>query len=470
MFGLAKREKIHSFLTDKGADAISHIKRKTFHEHLTRVGELLAAWGGNEDLVHAGLCHSLYSSEAFEEALLTLDQREDLKALIGEESEKLVFHFCSMRRESFQRNDEGFAYIDRINGLEIHLSHTDGVQLLHLLFANDIDHIHHFNVGGMSSFITRRYARFAEYLSSPACIFFEQFKTAPALIPNGEEYVRFIGHAGVHLKTKEFSVAIDPWLYSSVREKGRLQGFEPQNYTIDFMIPEPRNTIADLDPDIVLLSHFHTHHAPFQEIKEFAARKPITIVCPPIQPDRLEAIKKLMGSSIYESITFNFVADDTTLVFGGITIRAIHHTQQRHIGFFVSTPSGSVLHLADPRANNHESLLFDPIWDKFNDLRPDFAFISCAGHAGREVLGNGERIIKENETFTPTQAAKFAVKIGAKAAGACGIFNHSVWTDRVEMSRTSAEAEKEFHWALSFLSPATRVLTLRPGDIYYFDT
>jgi hypothetical protein len=175
-----------------------------------------------------------------------------------------------------------------------------------------------------------------------------------------------------------------------------------------------------------------------------------------------------MGDEIFGNIQFIFVREDTTHTIGRTTIKAYTHIKRGHIAFLVQIEEGSVFHLSDPHASSSDSLKFDPVWDKFNKLNPDYAFISCAGHAQRRVFEDGERDIAENQTFSPTQAAKFAIKIGARSAGAVGIFNYSLWTDRVEFSRTSSESEREFDWALSFLSPRTRVLTLRPGDILAF--
>lgn len=471
MLFFESKKKIHTFLNINGADAIPHVKRKTFHDHLSRVGDMLTAWGLDDTTVNAGLCHSLYSTEAFDKVILGLNQRSELRAVIGSEAEELVFHFCSMKRDTLQLKEDAhfFSYRVRSSGLPVDVTREQGIALLHILFANEIDHIHEFNVNSMSAFLTHRYAAFASFFAPKAAGYFASIRMPSRFIPKHTDYVRFTGHAGIHIQTQEHSLVIDPWFYSSTRERPRLQGLDPESSTIDFMVPEPRNTILEIAPDIVLLSHFHTHHAPFDEIKEIAEIKRITVVCPPLPQERLNEIRKRMGDEIFGNITFVFVVEDVTLTFGQTTVRVLTHTKPNHVGYFVASSAGSIFHLSDPHASNSNSLLFDPMWEKFNGLNPDYAFISCAGHAQRRILKTGTRIIMENQTFSPTQAAKFAVKIGAKNAGAVGIFNYSLWTDRVEFTPSSEEIEREFHWALSFLSPSIQILTLRPGNIHYFD-
>lgn len=472
MLFLTKKDGVLNFLKEVGAESTPHIKDKSLRAHLIRVHKILTTWECTESVQYAGLCHSLYSTEFFKTALLTVDRRPELQKLIGEEAEELVYLFCSIKRDTLERvNDDVYSFASHISNERITLTKQKTSQILHILLANEVDHLHSFNVHAMSTHLTRRYLPYSTLLSAKPREYLEQIALHPSLrTPTGVPFVRFIAHAGVEVSTRESSVVIDPWLYPSVRERGKLQGLDPTSYSIDFLIPEPWATVPEIDADIILLSHFHSHHAPLQEVTEFAQRKPIHVVCPPLSPEKLKIIENVMGSSTFGNITFHFITEDTTLTLRDVEIRVLTHIKKDHLAYLVKTKAGSVFHLSDPIASISNSLNFDPAWDKFNGLNPDFAFMSCAGHASRNVLDSGERVIRENGTFSPTQAAKFSVKIGAKRAGAVGIFNHSVWTDRIEFSRSASESEREFQWALSFLSPATRVLTLRPGDIHYFDT
>ena len=55
-----------------------------FGDHLRSVQRLLQAWGMPESICHAGLLHSIYGTEGFQDFQLSLDRRGDVKNLIGE--------------------------------------------------------------------------------------------------------------------------------------------------------------------------------------------------------------------------------------------------------------------------------------------------------------------------------------------------------------------------------------------------
>ena len=55
-----------------------------FGDHLRAVQHLLQAWGMLEAITLAGLFHSIYGTEGFQDFQLSLDRRDDVKKLIGE--------------------------------------------------------------------------------------------------------------------------------------------------------------------------------------------------------------------------------------------------------------------------------------------------------------------------------------------------------------------------------------------------
>jgi L-ascorbate metabolism protein UlaG (beta-lactamase superfamily) len=470
MFTDAKKQKVANFLIEKGAKKFTHIKQRSLFEHLTRVGNLLESWGVPEYVVHAGMCHSLYATEFFKTAILSIDEREELRKLIGTEAESLVYDFCSAKRNTFQRNENGsFTIESHVTSRVISLEEVHAIMLLHLFLANDIDHIDQFNVQSTGARFVKVYGKWLNLFLEPARKYVMNISVHPTLRASQGNFIRFIAHAGVQIVSDGVSCVIDPWLYPSTHANALLRSIDPGSNTIDFLIPEPRNDITDLESDIILLSHFHTHHSPLQEITELVRMRPVQIVCPELGEEKLTKIRTNLGEEIFNRITFHQVTVDTELQFENITVRCITHLSKGHLAFFVDTKQGRVLHLADPRAQLGMSLEFDTLWDKFDGLKPDYAFVSCAGHILRHVNEKGEREILEHTSFSPTQCAKFMVKIGAKAGGAIGIFNHSIWTERVEFTHSSEAIEKEFFWALSFLAPSIRILTVRPGDIFYFD-
>lgn len=88
-------------LAQHGASEIWH-KHGTFLDHLLGVWRILAAWGQPSDVCRLGLMHSIYSNSFVRMKVFDSDRAEGratVRALIGEEAERLVHVFCEIRRE-----------------------------------------------------------------------------------------------------------------------------------------------------------------------------------------------------------------------------------------------------------------------------------------------------------------------------------------------------------------------------------
>ncbi|MGA4837686.1 DUF6817 domain-containing protein [Streptomyces sp. G45] len=88
-----------ALLRAHGADGVAH-PGGTLLAHLQRVRARLAAWEARPALQLAGLCHAFYGTDGFPTALLPLDRRPDLTAVIGAEAEALVYLYASCDREA----------------------------------------------------------------------------------------------------------------------------------------------------------------------------------------------------------------------------------------------------------------------------------------------------------------------------------------------------------------------------------
>ncbi|MFD4561463.1 DUF6817 domain-containing protein [Streptomyces sp. NPDC058469] len=86
-------------LRQLGAETIPH-PGGTLLAHLDRVRARLATWGARPDLQLAGLCHAFYGTDGFPTALLPLDRRAELRAVIGEEAEAIVYFYASCDRKA----------------------------------------------------------------------------------------------------------------------------------------------------------------------------------------------------------------------------------------------------------------------------------------------------------------------------------------------------------------------------------
>lgn len=85
----------------QGAREIWH-KHGTFHDHLLGVWRILAAWRQPSDVCRLGLMHSVYSNSFVRMRVFDARQeagRDAVRELIGEEAERLVHLFCTIRRE-----------------------------------------------------------------------------------------------------------------------------------------------------------------------------------------------------------------------------------------------------------------------------------------------------------------------------------------------------------------------------------
>lgn len=453
------------FLDKKGAKKFPHIKQGTLHDHLVRVGERLKMWEVEKKAVYAGYCHSLYSTEVFTQPLIPIENRNELQVLLGEEAESLVYYFSILDRKTLKEKDGIFSFLNFKTKEEVVISVSDFSALVHILFANEIDHITSQGLGYKLP-VFRSFLKWKNFLTEKAQIALSELCSDDEVSDEKDTSVQFIGHAGIKIKLSKLTVLIDPWIYASTFTNPILYGLNPEAKTIDYLVPEPRSSIEELKADVVLLSHLHTHHSPFREVKELAALKPITVICPYIKPESVELIKNVMGEEIFSNITFIFPQSDKDFSFGEIKVKAISHTQKNHFAYLVSYADTSVLHIADARMSSTYSSTFDSVWDKFYGLKPSFLFLSAASHSERIISLSNERDILENSTFSPVQAAKLTRKIFPKRVGLIGMYNFSIWTNRLEHSLPGSISEEAFYWALSYLAPGIEHRILRPGNTF----
>ncbi|MFN2333624.1 MAG: DUF6817 domain-containing protein, partial [Wenzhouxiangellaceae bacterium] len=80
------------------ANRYKHSRGRGFQDHLQGVAELLQRWEQDAMTVRIGLFHSAYSTQQYPYGLYSYHQREQLRALIGDDAERLVFLFCSHDR------------------------------------------------------------------------------------------------------------------------------------------------------------------------------------------------------------------------------------------------------------------------------------------------------------------------------------------------------------------------------------
>ena len=117
------------FLASCGTEKIEHTGENSFLAHLTAVYWDLKRWGYEEHICLVGLFHSIYGTDKFRRFALPLEQRNDVRDLIGERAERLAYFFCAMDRQSFDeslaREIPPYSMKDRFTGETVEFTDDD---------------------------------------------------------------------------------------------------------------------------------------------------------------------------------------------------------------------------------------------------------------------------------------------------------------------------------------------------------
>jgi len=98
-----KYRRMVDFLVAEGTGKVAHTE-KSFLAHLIGVYTDLEQWGCEPAVCRAGMFHSIYGTEPFQDFKLELARRGDVRELIGEHAERLAYLNSAMtRRRSTRR-------------------------------------------------------------------------------------------------------------------------------------------------------------------------------------------------------------------------------------------------------------------------------------------------------------------------------------------------------------------------------
>ncbi len=275
--------------------------------------------------------------------------------------------------------------------------------------------------------------------------------------------VTFIAHAGISIKEEGKEILIDPWFTDSSIEHPLIRAVWGKHSTIDFQIPKTSDRPENHLPDGVLVSHFHTHHAPQHDVMALADRSEKLLFGHPDQGERNSQVQ--MAFSSYPNVKIRAFTHKESEKVGPFLIQGLMHTVPRHIAWSVSTGQGSILHIADPMFNRDNAIRkLDPLWDEFR-LSPDIVFINAGGNSLRYEK-DGQRFIMESAAVSPVEAAQIVAHIAPRAASLIGCYNHSMWKNHSEYIPPAPQIEEEFYWALSWLAPTVKFIPLKPGHSF----
>lgn len=116
MILIEKYQKYINFLYNKNCHNIEH-SHSNFLNHLVGTFNILKKWKQPEDLCVAGMFHNIYGNKYFNPNLnLT---REEIKNLIGENAENLVYRFVNCERDKInESNDLELIVLNLANSLD----------------------------------------------------------------------------------------------------------------------------------------------------------------------------------------------------------------------------------------------------------------------------------------------------------------------------------------------------------------
>ncbi len=124
-----------------GFSSIAHLSQ-SFDQHLLGVYQVLKSWEEEEAVCVAGLLHSIYGTVAFRHEIVSLQERDWVRSVVGERAEALVFLFCVHARVSLfsQLQNDGEYYVESFqDNRRMPVTSEQFRDLIVLNFANIIE-------------------------------------------------------------------------------------------------------------------------------------------------------------------------------------------------------------------------------------------------------------------------------------------------------------------------------------------
>lgn len=137
----AYQSTLFSELQKLGAGEFEHINGSLV-KHLQGTAELLHHWGANDVLIKAGLYHAVYGTTGYAPSLISLDLRNKIAALIGQQAEETVYMYCACDRKIYwprigtaQQNK----FMDRFSQQEYQITNDQLFNFCELTLANELE-------------------------------------------------------------------------------------------------------------------------------------------------------------------------------------------------------------------------------------------------------------------------------------------------------------------------------------------
>ena len=132
---------LKSYLLDLRTDVVPHTN-SDFYSHLDGVYSYLERWGLPEHVRLAGLFHSLYGTEGFQGFTLSLEWRDQIRSLIGDRAERLVYCYCALTYQSLRESvlaGGGPRLWDRFADCRLEVTQKEYQEILWMMLANTLE-------------------------------------------------------------------------------------------------------------------------------------------------------------------------------------------------------------------------------------------------------------------------------------------------------------------------------------------
>ena len=130
-----------TYLAECGTKEVDH-GGVNFLFHLEGVYRYLERWGCAEHVQLAGLFHSVYGTEAFRDFALPQNSREEVRRLIGEAAERLIYIMHALTGDSFRESVLGEfkpQLRERFTGQPLPVTDQEFEDLLWVKLANTLE-------------------------------------------------------------------------------------------------------------------------------------------------------------------------------------------------------------------------------------------------------------------------------------------------------------------------------------------
>ncbi len=117
---------------------------QSLEAHLVNTFHILAAWKQPLRVQYAGLVHSVYSTDVFNHQTFSMNERDHIRALVGEDAERLAHLFCTIDRRELLLAvraspidaADTFRVSGRLDGRPVDVTGRDAGDLLAIYMAN----------------------------------------------------------------------------------------------------------------------------------------------------------------------------------------------------------------------------------------------------------------------------------------------------------------------------------------------